>query len=101
MDSLQMKLSSLLRPPKATDGLKHAYIAARGIADLDTAAAATLMFEGTEEDVKRQEAATARLVSEYGGLWGGAKVGERGYNMTYAIAYALRSRLTCDLGEAG
>ena len=55
--------------------------------DPEKLAVATLVFEGTKEEVAYQEAIVARLAKERGGLQGGAGNGERGYQLTFGIAY--------------
>ena len=49
--------------------------------------AATLVMEGTAEEVAHQEKVVYGLASKFGGLSGGAANGQRGYMLTYAIAY--------------
>lgn len=55
--------------------------------DLDKMCVATLCFEGEEEDVTRQETVINGIAKTYGGLPGGAQNGERGYVLTFVIAY--------------
>lgn len=50
-------------------------------------AAATLVFEGSEEEVAFQEQAVYRIARQHGGLKAGSKNGERGYQLTFGIAY--------------
>jgi alkyldihydroxyacetonephosphate synthase len=49
--------------------------------------AATLLMEGTAEEVKYQETNMYRLAKTFGGLPAGSDAGQRGYMLTYAIAY--------------
>jgi len=49
--------------------------------------AATLLMEGTAEEVKYQETNLYRLAKKFGGIPAGAEAGQRGYMLTYAIAY--------------
>jgi alkyldihydroxyacetonephosphate synthase len=49
--------------------------------------AATLVFEGTREEVEAQEASVYRIARRHGGLEAGAENGKRGYELTYGIAY--------------
>jgi alkyldihydroxyacetonephosphate synthase len=49
--------------------------------------AVTLVFEGTREEVVRQERDVYRLAKRHGGFRGGAENGRRGYMLTFGIAY--------------
>ncbi len=55
--------------------------------DIEKLVAATIVFEGTKEEVAAQKKTIARLVKKHGGMFGGAANGKRGYALTYAIAY--------------
>lgn len=48
---------------------------------------ATLVFEGSEEEVAFQESVVNRLAAKYQGMPAGASNGERGYQLTFGIAY--------------
>jgi alkyldihydroxyacetonephosphate synthase len=50
-------------------------------------AVATLVFEGSAEEVAFQEHAVYRIAKQHGGMKAGAKNGERGYQLTFGIAY--------------
>ncbi|HKO91560.1 MAG TPA: FAD-binding oxidoreductase [Polyangiaceae bacterium] len=50
-------------------------------------AVATVVFEGSAEEVAYQEQTLYRLAKAHGGLKAGAKNGERGYQLTFGIAY--------------
>ncbi len=49
--------------------------------------AATIVLEGSAEEVTYQEKIINRLAKKYGAIAGGATNGQRGYMLTYAIAY--------------
>ncbi len=49
--------------------------------------AVTLVFEGSEEEVERQQKLVYRLARRHGGMKGGAENGKRGYLLTFGIAY--------------
>lgn len=49
--------------------------------------AATIVYEGTAAEVDVQEKVVAATAKKYGGVQGGSGNGERGYMLTYAIAY--------------
>ncbi len=55
--------------------------------------AATIVMEGTKAEVDYQEAEIKRIAGKHGGVSGGAHNGQRGYMLTYAIAY-IRDFLT-------
>jgi alkyldihydroxyacetonephosphate synthase len=50
-------------------------------------AVATVVFEGSAEEVAYQENVFYRIAKAHGGMKGGAKNGERGYQLTFGIAY--------------
>lgn len=56
-------------------------------------AAATVVMEGSAAEVAYQEAQIKRIAGQHGGISGGAHNGQRGYMLTYAIAY-IRDFLT-------
>lgn len=53
----------------------------------DSLVAATLLMEGSKEEVIYQEKNIYALAKRYGGIVGGASNGQRGYLLTYTIAY--------------
>ena len=55
--------------------------------DLKQVVATTLVFEGTEEQVSRQQAAVREISSQFGGIDAGSSRGADGYRLTFAIAY--------------
>lgn len=50
-------------------------------------AVATIVFEGSREEVEFQERVLSRIAKQHGGMKGGAANGERGYQLTFGIAY--------------
>ncbi|KAJ7640769.1 oxidase, FAD binding protein [Mycena polygramma] len=92
VDNDQFQLSHAIRPAEV--GLKR-YMAVVKKAmlrhvygfQLNAMAACTLLFEGSREEVTRQQRAIHRIASKHGGVFGGAESGMRGYQLTYAIAY--------------
>ncbi|WP_426752514.1 FAD-binding oxidoreductase [Myxococcus sp. Y35] len=50
-------------------------------------AVATIVFEGSREEVEFQEKTLYRIAAEHGGMKGGGANGERGYQLTFGIAY--------------
>lgn len=55
--------------------------------DPERLAAATIVFEGTREEVEFQDRALYRIAARHGGMKAGAANGERGYQLTFGIAY--------------
>jgi len=55
--------------------------------ELSEVAAATVVYEGTEEEVARQEAAVRDVAQRFRGVDGGSSRGADGYQLTFAIAY--------------
>ena len=55
--------------------------------------AATIVMEGTKDQVEYQAKLINRMAKKYGGIAGGETNGKRGYMLTYAIAY-IRDFLT-------
>lgn len=49
--------------------------------------ACTLLFEGSAEDVAFQQRNVYKAAKHFGALPAGGKNGERGYQMTFMIAY--------------
>ena len=47
----------------------------------------TLLFEGSKEEVNKQKKIIYSMAKTYGGLPAGSSNGERGYQMTFLIAY--------------
>lgn len=92
MDNLQFQLGQTLKP-KATGAaalksrLEKLYVTRLRGFDPDRMTACTLVYEGSREEVAAQEAAAKRIARRHGGLHAGASNGERGYQLTFGIAY--------------
>lgn len=69
------------------DGLKKAYITKLKGFDVNRMCVATLLFEGDEADVERRQKLINRIAENYDGIPAGAVNGERGYVLTFVIAY--------------
>ena len=61
--------------------------------DLRQMSAATVVMEGSAAEVEYQKAEIKRVATRHGGVSGGSHNGQRGYMLTYAIAY-IRDFLT-------
>ncbi|MFN3267114.1 MAG: FAD-binding oxidoreductase [Deinococcales bacterium] len=53
----------------------------------DKMCAFTLLYEGSREDVRLQQARVAQLAKKHRGFRAGGENGKRGYQLTFAIAY--------------
>ncbi|KAK3859099.1 hypothetical protein Pcinc_034752 [Petrolisthes cinctipes] len=92
MDNQQFKFGHALKPPTGlmgllSDGIKKIYLTRIRGFDLNTMCVATLLFEGSEQDVAQQERRINTLALEVGGIPAGEANGERGYMLTFVIAY--------------
>jgi alkyldihydroxyacetonephosphate synthase len=92
VDNLQFQLSQTLKP-KAV-GLNAVVRRAEKLFvtrvkgfDPTQMVACTLVFEGTREQVRREESAVRRLARRYGGMRAGSENGKKGYQLTFGIAY--------------
>lgn len=93
MDNEQFQFGHALRTENKSiltsflDGLKKLYITKFKGFDVTKMAVATLLFEGTKEEVASLEKRVYEIASSFGGIPGGADNGERGYMLTFVIAY--------------
>ncbi|XP_063235126.1 alkyldihydroxyacetonephosphate synthase isoform X2 [Bacillus rossius redtenbacheri] len=92
MDNEQFRFGQSLRPVPGClghllDGVKKLYLTRVKRFDPDTMCVATLLFEGEPHQVAQQETLIYALASQFGGIPAGEKNGERGYVMTFIIAY--------------
>jgi len=92
VDNLQFQLSMALKPPK--QGMAKLKSSAEKLLvtkllgyDPNKMVACTLVFEGTEEEVSIQEKLLYGIAKRHGGMKAGGENGERGYQLTFAIAY--------------
>jgi len=69
------------------DKVKKWYVTRHLKFDPKQMVAATLVFEGTAQEVRAQEKEIYSIALKYGGLSAGAEPGIRGYFLTYMIAY--------------
>lgn len=93
MDNEQFQFGHALKPEVGSflasfvEGLKKLYITKIKGFDLLKIAVATLLFEGTKEEVSAREKRVYEIASKFGGIPGGEENGQRGYMLTYVIAY--------------
>ncbi|KAJ8683683.1 hypothetical protein QAD02_019475 [Eretmocerus hayati] len=93
MDNEQFHFGQALRPEPSwggliLQGLKQAYITRIKGFSWDTMCVATLLFEGSSaKDVAVHEAKIYDIAKRHGGVPSGKTNGERGYTLTFVIAY--------------
>ncbi|XP_055858638.1 alkyldihydroxyacetonephosphate synthase [Episyrphus balteatus] len=92
MDNEQFIFGQSLKPVKGWlgsvfDYLKKSYVTNIKGLDLTKICAATLLFEGELEDVQRQERLIYEIAKKFKGFPAGGQNGERGYILTFVIAY--------------
>ena len=92
VDNLQFQFSMALKPAKTgfaagKSKAQKLFVTKLAGFDPDKMVACTLVFEGSKEEVDAQEALVYRLAAKHGGLKGGSENGQRGYQLTYGIAY--------------
>lgn len=92
VDNVQFRFGQALKPrPTSMDRLQSriqkAYLLSLKGFKPDELVAATIVMEGTADEVRYQKEQVARVARQHGGISGGAHNGQRGYMLTYAIAY--------------
>uniref|UniRef100_A0A452UMP2 Alkylglycerone-phosphate synthase n=1 Tax=Ursus maritimus TaxID=29073 RepID=A0A452UMP2_URSMA len=93
MDNQQFQFGHALKPQVSSiftsflDGLKKFYITKFKGFDPNQLAVATLLFEGDREKVLQHEKQVYDIAAKFGGLAAGEDNGQRGYLLTYVIAY--------------
>ena len=98
VDNVQFRFSQALKPHSTgmralVDRLKKFYVLkVRGF-DPYQMVAATILMEGSQQEVSFQKSNILSLAQQFKGLAAGAENGRRGYQLTYAIAY-IRDFLT-------
>lgn len=92
MDNLQFQFGQALRPERTgvaalVGKLEKAFVTRLRGFEPTRMVACTLLFEGSRAEVDAQERALRALAARHRGLWAGPGNGERGYQLTFAIAY--------------
>ncbi|KAH0621524.1 hypothetical protein JD844_022908 [Phrynosoma platyrhinos] len=93
MDNEQFQFGHALKPQVASiftsllDGLKKFYITKFKGFDPNLLCVATLLFEGDREKVLQHEKQVYDIAAKFGGLAAGEDNGQRGYMLTFVIAY--------------
>ncbi|KAH8277650.1 hypothetical protein KR018_002828 [Drosophila ironensis] len=92
VDNEQFMFGQALKPEGSwwasfVEGLKERYVTSWKGIDLNEICAATLLFEGEDKDVQRQESIIYEIAAKFKGFPAGWHNGERGYILTFVIAY--------------
>uniref|UniRef100_A0A8C5HDL6 Alkylglycerone-phosphate synthase n=1 Tax=Gouania willdenowi TaxID=441366 RepID=A0A8C5HDL6_GOUWI len=93
MDNEQFMFGHALKPQVSSiftsflDGLKKFYITKFKGFDPSRLCVATLLFEGNREKVLQHEKQVYDIAAKFGGLAAGEDNGQRGYMLTFVIAY--------------
>ncbi|XP_063789462.1 alkyldihydroxyacetonephosphate synthase, peroxisomal [Pseudophryne corroboree] len=93
MDNAQFQFGHALKPQVASiftsflDGFKKFYITKFKGFDPNQLCVATLLFEGDREKVLQHEKQVYDIAAKFGGLAAGEDNGQRGYMLTFVIAY--------------
>ncbi|XP_061860865.1 alkyldihydroxyacetonephosphate synthase, peroxisomal isoform X3 [Colius striatus] len=97
VDNAQFQFGHALKPQVASiftsflDGLKKFYITKFKGFDPNMLCVATLLFEGDREKVLQHEKQVYDIATKFGGLAAGEDNGQRGYMLTFVIAYLRRA----------
>ncbi|KAH8660184.1 oxidase, FAD binding protein [Xylariales sp. PMI_506] len=103
VDNTQFQFAQALKPAsKGTikaikDFLLKIYLLKYLAYDPNMMSVCMLVFEGSDSQVKTQEAVVYSLGKSHGALDAGADAGKRGYEMTFAIAYIRDFAMTLNI----
>ena len=92
MDNFQFQFGQALKPESDLFGKLKSFAQKQMVTrvmglDTEEMVACTLLYEGSENDVAHQMRRVSRLANSFGGINAGPENGERGYQLTFAIAY--------------
>lgn len=92
VDNEQFRMGQTMRPAhtfftSCLEFIKKSYLSHIKRFDLSKMVVATLLFEGDSAQVAAQEALIYRIAESFGGLSAGPRNGEKGYTLTFVIAY--------------
>lgn len=97
IDNEQFAFGQALKPAggvlsSISSALQKAYITGVKGMDMEKIAITTLVFEGTAKDVKLHEQKIFAIAAKHGGFSAGSTNGEKGYILTFVIAYIRVSK---------
>lgn len=92
VDNVQFQFSMALKPASAglkamKKKLEKAIVTGLKGFEPSKMVASTLVFEGSAEAVAAQEKTVYRIAARHGGMKAGSENGEKGYELTFGIAY--------------
>ena len=92
VDNLQFQFSQVLKPTTTgwrakRSALEKWYVTGPKGFDPKQMVACTLVFEGSEREVEYREDQVYSLARQFNGMKAGSRNGERGYQLTFGIAY--------------
>jgi alkyldihydroxyacetonephosphate synthase len=93
VDNLQFQFGLALKPKSAgsladlKSKVEKFFVTKIKGFDPEKMVACTLVFEGSRDEVDRQQRELYRIAAKHGGMKAGAENGRRGYQLTYSIAY--------------
>jgi alkyldihydroxyacetonephosphate synthase len=92
VDNLQFQFSQALKPRSTgwkvyKSAFERWYVTRLKGFEPQKMVACTLVFEGSKGEVEQQEKSVYGLAKKYGGMPAGSENGERGYQLTFSIAY--------------
>jgi alkyldihydroxyacetonephosphate synthase len=92
MDNLQFQFGQALKPKKTglaalMSRVEKLFVLGIKGYDPNKMVACTLLFEGSSAEADAQERSVYALAARHGGMKAGGENGERGYQLTFSIAY--------------
>eukprot|EP01128_Nolandella_sp_AFSM9_P012330 TRINITY_DN9174_c0_g1_i1.p1 TRINITY_DN9174_c0_g1~~TRINITY_DN9174_c0_g1_i1.p1 ORF type:complete len:607 (+),score=111.93 TRINITY_DN9174_c0_g1_i1:401-2221(+) len=92
VDNEQFRFGRALKPgssriEKFVELLKRGYLTQYHGVDLEQLAACTMVFEGSKSEVAAQQKKIYSIAKSHGGIKADAASGERGYALTFMVAY--------------
>lgn len=98
LDNEQFQFGQALKPPSSwfdgvMESVKKGYLTKIKKIDLSKMVVATLSYEGDTDEVNRHQKVLNKIAEKFGGIPAGGTNGERGYILTFVIAY-VRVSLT-------
>ncbi|XP_065340541.1 alkyldihydroxyacetonephosphate synthase, peroxisomal [Cloeon dipterum] len=92
VDNEQFKFGQALKAEPSffghiTDGFKRFYVTKMKGYNVHKMVVATLLFEGEQSTVENQEKMVYEIAHQFGGMPAGEVNGQRGYTLTFVIAY--------------
>ncbi len=92
VDNLQFRFGQALKPTPqglraVEQKVQRSFLESMLKYDLRQVSAATIVMEGSHQEISAQHKHLNRLARKFRGIAGGAANGRRGYMLTYAIAY--------------